>query len=861
MSKEEVIVKIKEFTPELIQPNSDTYQNKKQGGSKIVVIGKPGCFAPGTEVLMFDGTSRKVENVKVGDQVMGDDSSPRNVLELCHNKEIMYNVILEDDKIVKVNKNHILSLKSGDKLVDITVKDYLEKPVEFQEKYKWYRVGVNFPEKPLEMEPYTFGVWLGNTDTNTETAMYPESILRFLDENNLQQYKYIPSQFKINSVDNRMQLLAGLIDGNGSSFDGEYIKFIVKNNEKLADDVVFLGRSLCLSVYKENINIEDGDIYSVCYIYGDNIGKIPTRFSSQGYDMTCTKSNTELSFKLEKDIEGEYFGFVLDNNHRFLLNDFSVVHNTGKCHAPGTPIIMFDGTIKPVENIKVGDKLMGDDSTPRNVLSLTSGEDTMYKVSQLKGDDYIVNEPHILSLKCSGFGKIKKGEIIDIPVNEYMSKSNVWQKKFYGYKVPIEFPEQSVEVNPYYLGYYLGSQDLIGEEYNIGDMCFELKDFLEGSNQSYVEDTNLSLYIIKNKLFGNGVHIPQNYKSNLGEIRIQLLAGIIDRNGHYDTTGRGFDITIPSKTLVDDIVFLARSLGFSASTKICSKRFGVKVRVVYKCFITGRVSDIPSHLMNIKSKDNRDVSSTSIRVSCVGKGTYYGFQLDGNHRFLLGDFTVTHNTTLIKSLLYAKKHIIPVGMAMSGTEDSNDAYKQIFPSTFVYNNYDVAKIRDFIKRQKIAKAHVANPWALLLLDDCTDDPAIFRDPLQQGLYKKGRHWKLWYILSLQYCMDVKPVIRTNVDGTFILREPNLKNRKSLWENYAGIIPDFSMFCDILDQITDDYTALYIHNATTSNKLEDCLYWYKATPIPNGFKFGCQDFWDFHEQRYNPAYKDPFISYN
>ena len=42
-------------------------------------------------------------------------------------------------------------------------------------------------------------------------------------------------------------------------------------------------------------------------------------------------------------------------------------------------------------------------------------------------------------------------------------------------------------------------------------------------------------------------------------------------------------------------------------------------------------------------------------------------------------------------------------------------------------------------------------------------------------------------------MDVKPVIRTNIDGTFILRDSNLKNRRSLWENYAGIIPDFGMF--------------------------------------------------------------------
>ena len=60
----------------------------------------------------------------------------------------------------------------------------------------------------------------------------------------------------------------------------------------------------------------------------------------------------------------------------------------------------------------------------------------------------------------------------------------------------------------------------------------------------------------------------------------------------------------------------------------------------------------------------------------------------------------------------------------------------------------------------------------------------------------------------------------------------------------------------MDVITDDFTALYIHNATTTNKWQDCIYWYKAIPSPQ-FKFGCIDFWKFHKQRYNPKYHDSF----
>jgi hypothetical protein len=212
----------------------------------------------------------------------------------------------------------------------------------------------------------------------------------------------------------------------------------------------------------------------------------------------------------------------------------------------------------------------------------------------------------------------------------------------------------------------------------------------------------------------------------------------------------------------------------------------------------------------------------------------------------------TGKTTLITSVLNSKKHIFPVGIVMSGTEDSNGHYGKIFPDSFVFNKLEEEKVEDFIKRQKLARKHLKNPWAVLLIDDCTDDPRVLKKPLFQGIFKNGRHWKMLFILSLQYCMDVLPVIRTNVDGTFILRETNLRNRRSLWENYAGIIPDFSMFCEIMDQITDDYTALYIHNATKSNKLEDCVFWYKADPSKiRTFQFGCQDYWDYHEERYDP----------
>jgi hypothetical protein len=99
---------------------------------------------------------------------------------------------------------------------------------------------------------------------------------------------------------------------------------------------------------------------------------------------------------------------------------------------------------------------------------------------------------------------------------------------------------------------------------------------------------------------------------------------------------------------------------------------------------------------------------------------------------------------------------------------------------------------------------------------------------------------------------------TNIDGVFILRETNLRNRRALWENYAGVIPTFSLFCTIMDNITNDYTALYVHNANSSNSLEDCLFWYKSKPVPDDFKFGSKEIWKYHFHRYNEEYTEPYI---
>ena len=208
-------------------------------------------------------------------------------------------------------------------------------------------------------------------------------------------------------------------------------------------------------------------------------------------------------------------------------------------------------------------------------------------------------------------------------------------------------------------------------------------------------------------------------------------------------------------------------------------------------------------------------------------------------------------STLIKAIARAMQHLIPSGIVMSGTEEVNHTFARFFPPTHIYTKYDATAFDNFIQRQKAASETLNNPWGLLILDDCIDDPSVLRTPSQAALYKFGRHWKLLSILSLQYALDIRPSIRSSIDFSFIFREPNLSNRMILFKCFASIIGDFRTFCSIMDQLTEDYTCLVIHNTAKSNKLEDCVFWFRAPLVPPDFRFGAEEFWEFSRDRLDP----------
>jgi hypothetical protein len=309
----------------------------------------------------------------------------------------------------------------------------------------------------------------------------------------------------------------------------------------------------------------------------------------------------------------------------------------GKCHAKDTPILLCDGSLKMVQDIEIGDTLMGDDSTPRRVLALGRGQDDMFRVSEINSDySYAVNSEHILCLKqlqakhhivkkqCGNqtgyaaqlFNNQKKcfeevtfryhrdaiqaihGHVVEIPVRDYVALSNDERKAWLkGYRAAIEFSYVDVPEDPYDVGYSFNLQ---------------------------------------NKA------LPKPYMINDWSVRMSFLAGFLDAHGKKYKSG-SHKLLIRQEQLAREVVFLSRSLGYRADIKQLSPDAEWCIRIfaspVNKQLLLSTVRSIPEF---------DEILCYDLKIDHIGKGDYFGFTLDENQRYLIGDLTVTHNTTLIK---------------------------------------------------------------------------------------------------------------------------------------------------------------------------------------------------------------------
>jgi len=387
-------------------------------------------------------------------------------------------------------------------------------------------------------------------------------------------------------------------------------------------------------------------------------------------------------------------GWMMACHYRALFHEthkqFPLLHingaaGAGKCFARDTSILMADGTRKPVQDVVVGDTLLGPDGKVRNVLSLGRGREEMFKVSQLNGDSYTVNKSHILSLKGSetkprrlADGQTFAKGVVNVTVKDYLASNKSAQKSLKGWKPEaISFTaECPLPVSAYWLGSWIGDGKSSGpmlckpsttqvykwwKEYaaskghettagNSGT-CDTLG-IVRGQEGNYFMDTLRSLNLVGNK------HIPAGFLTAAVSDRLELLAGLIDTDGTVNNAGYRFD-TLDEK-LASDVEFVSRSVGLKASKSSSSSKSNFKrAGCMWHVYISGNVEAIPTKDKKAATRKNQcDSLVTGVALESVGEGDYYGFEIDGDRLFLLGDFTVAHNTQM--TALFSKLHYYAV---------------------------------------------------------------------------------------------------------------------------------------------------------------------------------------------------------
>lgn len=386
--------------------------------------------------------------------------------------------------------------------------------------------------------------------------------------------------------------------------------------------------------------------------------------SSEEYEYPELNSQFHVGVTRENEFDGA------TDLGRVYLDEF------GKCFKFYDQCLMYDGTYKNIGEIRVGDVVMGDDSTPRNVISTTNGSGKMYSITPKANGwaSYTVNGKHTLVMKwgkTQEYCKWKRNEIVEMSVEEFMCQTENVKRHMTLYRVQVDYPAKEIQLDPYILGVWIG--DGSHTEPNLTNPDTEIieyvKDFCAKNELKLSSYTGLDHRICGIKAGHNGFlktlkdlnllsnkHIPKSYLFNSREIRLQLLAGLLDTDGYLNKAKNAYEITQKRQDVGIAIHRLAQELGFKSNLDIkiggYTRADGTKFKgEYYRVAIFGQdLYQIPCKVERKKvykkpviHKNSRDSKKTCFKVEQVENGDFYGFETDGNNRFLLKDCQVVHN--------------------------------------------------------------------------------------------------------------------------------------------------------------------------------------------------------------------------
>lgn len=304
----------------------------------------------------------------------------------------------------------------------------------------------------------------------------------------------------------------------------------------------------------------------------------------------------------------------------------------------------------PMGEIKLGDYVIGSNGKPTKVIGVyPQGKKPTYQVNFSDHTKSICSGDHLWSTMTLNEKLHKKGfstkNTLDIMVNT-RNKNN---KKIHQIPIisnPVIFQEANVPIHPYLLGVLLSdiskNMSIISEDTEIIDNCIEClpsgyKIVYKGKYNYKIQSNR------KNKIDLQSKSIPDIYKFNSVECRLSVLQGLLDADGLvYQHRSGTYKIKFSSKSkqLINDVMFLVRSLGGSAHK--CTRDFDIR-----KMYVVDLTLPINPFKLNRKAYQYQPSKSTKMISSIVPKGaadcTCIKVEAE-DHLFLTNDFILTHNT-------------------------------------------------------------------------------------------------------------------------------------------------------------------------------------------------------------------------
>ena len=206
---------------------------------------------------------------------------------------------------------------------------------------------------------------------------------------------------------------------------------------------------------------------------------------------------------------------------------------------------------------------------------------------------------------------------------------------------------------------------------------------------------------------------------------------------------------------------------------------------------------------------------------------------------------------------------VPGGIIISPTDKLSRFYGNFFPDLFIHYKYSASVLdRLFYRQEKMMekeeelakRGKKIDPRTFLLMDDCLSSKTSWMKEQQiQRIFFDGRHYKIMFILTMQFPLGITPDLRSNFDYIFLLAEDFKSNQKRLYDHYAGMFPSLKAFIDVFEQVTDDFGCMVIVNRGARSSLLDKIFWYKATDKDIG-SMGCKQFRLIHEKNYDENWR-------